>query len=106
MSIRARRLSVLTTPFGQEAGPPGIDGVYVEIPIQWYVMYGGIFEAVLGRDCMTVHFDEVGVREMGGREEMCVRFELDDEAFADMREGLRFVFGGCECFREEEVAGS
>jgi hypothetical protein len=82
---------------------PGLDGVYVEIPIQAYETFGGIVEAVLWLDCFTIRFAASAVPEMGGREGMCARFELADEDFADLREGLEFVFAGCSCFREEKT---
>ena len=79
---------------------PGIRGVYVEIPIQRHVVYGGISEAILHRDSFTLRFDETTPAKMGGLQEIFVRFELADEAFASVRAGLRFIFTDCSCYRE------
>lgn len=85
---------------GPEEDTPGIDGVYVEIPIQRHVVYGGITEAILRVDSFTLRFNPEASREMGGFEEILVRFKLTAEEFTEMREALRFVFAGCSCYHE------
>jgi hypothetical protein len=86
---------------GVEDDTPGIGGVYVEIPIQRHVVYGGIAEARLRRDDLTLRFDETAARKMGGFLEILVHFDLEDERFASIRDALRFVFTGCCCYRED-----
>src|SRR4051812_12817386 len=79
---------------------PGIEGVYVEIPIQRHVVYGGITEASLRRDSFTVHFDEHAVHKMGHLHQIVARFDLPDREFSRIRDALRFVFAGCSCYTE------
>ena len=86
---------------GVEDDTSGIGGVYVEIPIQRHVIYGGITEARLRRDDFTVRFDDVAARKMGGFHEILVHFDLSDEQFASIRDALRFVFAGCSCYRDD-----
>ena len=81
---------------------PGIRGVYVEIPIQRYVVYGGIVEAWLRRDRFVLQFDEMTAGKMGCFHQILVRFNLADEEFITIRNGLRFVFSACPCYREDE----
>jgi hypothetical protein len=85
---------------GVEDDTPGIDGVYVEIPIQRYVAYGGIIEATLRRDSFTLCFDDPTAHKMAGFREIVARFDLPDEQFASIRGALRFVFTGCPCYHE------
>src|SRR5882762_9395634 len=47
-----------------EEDVPGIQGVYVEIPIQRHVVSGGITEASLRRDSFTLRLDEHAAHEM------------------------------------------
>jgi hypothetical protein len=79
---------------------PGIEGVYVEIPIQRYAAYGGITEALLRRDSFVLRFDEASTRQMGGLQQILVHFDLPDAEFSSIRDAMRFVFTGCTCFRE------
>jgi hypothetical protein len=91
---------------GTQKGVPGIQGVYVEIPIQRHVVYGGITEASLRRNSFILRFDEPTAHTMGCLYQILVRFDLPDDEFAVIRDGLRFVFTGCSCYREEhENAG-
>src|SRR5689334_10566938 len=80
---------------GSEDDTPGIDGVYVEIPIQHYVVYGGITDATLRRDTFTLRFDEATARKMGGFHEIAVSFALSDDEFIQIRDGLQIIFTGC-----------
>jgi len=79
----------------------GIQGVYVEIPIQRHVAHGGITEAMLGRDRFILRFDEATAHKMGSLREILVHFDLPEDDFHVIRDGLRFVFTGCSCYREE-----
>jgi hypothetical protein len=79
---------------------PGIAGVYVEIPPQRHAAYGGISSAVLARRSFEIRFTSEGAAEMGGYSAVIARFDVDDKAFAEIREGLRFVFRGCSVFEE------
>ena len=79
----------------------GIGGVYVEIPIQRYVVYGGITKAILQRKNFILRFNEETARKMGGFYEILVSFDLSDDDFTKIRDGLRFVFSGCSCYREK-----
>ena len=89
-----------------EDDTPGIGGVYVEIPIQRHVVYGGITEATLRRDRFILRFDEPTAHKMGCLHQILVRFDLLDDEFTAIRDGLRFVFTGCSCYREDcERAG-
>ena len=81
---------------------PGIDGVYVEIPIQRHVVQGGITEALLRPNSFSLRFDPPTAREMGFLHHILVRFDLPDREFTAIRDGLRFVFSGCSCYREDE----
>ena len=85
---------------GVEDDTPGIDGVYVEIPIQRHVVYGGIVSAVLQRNTFTLRFDELTARQMGGFQEILVHFDLSEDDFLPIREGLRTVFTGCSCYQD------
>ena len=85
---------------GIQDDTPGIDGVYVEIPIQRHVVYGRITEATLRGDSFTLRFDEATTREMGGFREIIVHFDLPDEQFTSIRDALRFVFRGCTSYCE------
>ena len=86
---------------------PGIRGVYVEILIQRYVVYGGIVEAWLRRDRFILQFDDTTASKMGYFHQILVRFDLADKEFIAIRDGLRFVFSACPCYREDErAAGS
>lgn len=92
---------VLQRGRGDEDETPGIDGVYVEIPIQRHVVYGGIVEARLRRDSFTLRFDDVAAGEMADFREIVAHFDLSDEQFASIRAALQIVFTGCPCYREE-----
>ena len=97
---------VLQRGRGAEDDTPGIGGVYVEIPIQRHVVYGGITEAILRGDSFVLRFDESTALKMRGFHQILVRFDLPDEEFTTIRDGLRFVFSGCSCYREDyERAG-
>ena len=78
--------------------PPSVQDIYLEIPIQRHVAYGGILEAKLVRDSFTIRFNECTSAKMDGLQEIVVRFELSDDAFTKIRDGLRFVFTGCTCY--------
>jgi hypothetical protein len=84
-----------------EEDTPGIDGVYVEIPIQRHVVYGGIVEATLRRDSFALRFDDSTAQEMAGFREIVVRFNLPDEQFANIRNALQLIFTDCPCYRED-----
>jgi hypothetical protein len=86
---------------GAEDDTPGISGVYVEIPIQRHVVYGGVIEATLRRDSFTLRFDDATAQTMAGFREIVACFDLQDEQFASIRDALRFVFKGCPCYRED-----
>jgi hypothetical protein len=86
---------------GIEDDTPGLDGVYLEIPIQRHVVYGGITQATLRRDNFSLRLDDRAAREMGGFNEVFVRFDLPDDKFKEIRDALRFVFKGCPCYHEE-----
>jgi len=86
---------------GAEDDTPGVGGVYVEIPIQRYVVYGGITEATLRWDSFTLRFDEATARKMGGFLEILVHLELSSDEFMKIRDGLRFVFTGCSCYHDD-----
>jgi len=91
---------------GTQKGIPGIQGVYVEIPIQRHVVYGGITEALLRRDSFVLQFDEPTAHKMGCLRQILVHFDLPTAEFTTIRDGLRFVFTGCSCYREDhEKAG-
>jgi hypothetical protein len=79
---------------------PGIQGVYVEIPIQRHVVYGGIAEASRRRDSFALRFDEHAAHEMGHLHQIVARFDLPDGEFGRIRDGLRIVFAGCSCYTE------
>jgi hypothetical protein len=79
---------------------PGIQGVYVEIPIQRHVVYGGITEASLRRDSFALRFDERAAHEMGHLHQIVARFDLPDGEFGRIRDALRLVFAGCSCYTE------
>ena len=81
---------------------PGIEGVYVEIPIQRHVVYGGITEASLRRDSFTLRFDAHAADKMGHLHRIVARFDLPDDEFDRIRHGLRSVFAGCLCYRETD----
>jgi len=85
---------------GEEDDTPGIKGVYVEIPIQRHVVYGGITGATLGRDSFKLQFDAAAAREMGGFGEILVHFQVADDEFIAIRDGLRYVFKDCSCYHE------
>ncbi len=90
---------------GVEDDTPGIGGVYVEIPIQRHVVYGGIIEARLQRGSFTLRFDDTTAPKMAGFREITARFDLADDELASIREALRFVFTGCSCYRDDVDAG-
>jgi hypothetical protein len=79
---------------------PGMEGVYVEIPIQRHVVYGGIMEASLRRDSFTMRFDEHAAHKMGHLHQIVARFDLPDGEFSGIRDALRLVFAGCSCYTE------
>jgi hypothetical protein len=87
---------------GKEPGEDvaGIENVYVEIPIQRHVVYGGITAASLTRDSFTLRFDEHAAHEMGHLHQIVVRFDLPDGEFNRIRDALRIVFAGCPCYAE------
>ena len=84
-----------------EEDTPGIDGVYLEIPIQRHVAYGGISKATLRRGSFTLRLDDRAAREMGGFNEFFIRFNLPDDRFKEVRDAMRFVFKDCPCYHEE-----
>src|SRR2546423_1386724 len=53
---------------------PGVAGVYVEIPIQRHVIYGGIRQASLRHDSFTLRPEDAVAPKMGGLHEIVVRF--------------------------------
>jgi hypothetical protein len=79
---------------------PGVQGVYVEIPIQRHVVYGGITEASLRHDSFTLRFDEHTAHEMGHLHQIVARFDLPAGEFTRIRDALRLVFTGCSCYTE------
>lgn len=83
---------------------PGIAGVYVEIPIQRFAVYGGITEALLRRDSFILRFDDTTAHRMGGLHQILVRFDLSDPEFTSIRDAIHFVFTGCSSFREAHEA--
>jgi hypothetical protein len=78
----------------------GINGVYVEIPIQRHVVYGGVTEALLQRDSFMLRFEKHAAHEMGHLHEIVARFDLPDQQFSEIRDALRLVFAGCSCYKE------
>jgi hypothetical protein len=78
----------------------GIEGVYVEVPIQRHVVYGGIIEASLRLDSFTMRFDEHAAHKMGHLHEIVARFDLPDGEFCGIRNALRLVFANCSCYTE------
>ena len=80
---------------------PGIRGVYIEIPIQRHVVYGGITEAALRRQSFMLRLDELASHEMGHLHQIVARFDLPDDEFSRIRDALRIVFAGCSCYTED-----
>src|SRR5688572_9730898 len=80
---------------------PGLAGVYVEIPIQRYSMYGGITRATLSRDSFEIRFSPSAAREMNGYTSLLARLKLDAKQFRKVRTALRYVFQGCTCYKEK-----
>jgi hypothetical protein len=78
----------------------GIEGVYVEIPIQRHVVYGGVREALLRRNSFTLRFDEHAAHKMGHLGQIVARFDLPDGEYVGIRHALRLVFAGCACYTE------
>jgi hypothetical protein len=79
---------------------PGIAGVYIEVPIQRYVAYGGIIDATLCRDSFEVRLNDETAIRFGGASGFRGEFSIDEAAFDDLRDALRFVFRGCACYKE------
>jgi hypothetical protein len=73
-------------------------GIYVEIPIQRYVCYDGVKEAVLGRNSLSVTFYPDAVAELGDIGAMQISFTSSDSEFANLAETLRRIFRGHESF--------
>jgi hypothetical protein len=80
----------------------GIEGVYVEIPIQRHVVHGGITGASLRRDSFTLRFDQHASHKMGHLHQIVARFDLPDGEFGNIRDALRLVFAGCSCYTEAD----
>src|SRR5258706_2165486 len=86
---------------GIQDDTPGIEGVYIEIPIQRHATYGGVTEAILRRASFVLRLNEHTARKMGGFHEIFVHFDLSSDEFMTIRDGLRYVFTDCPCYREE-----
>jgi immunity protein 10 of polymorphic toxin system len=79
---------------------PGIAGVYVEVPIQRCAIYGGIAEAALRRDSLEIRLSEEASKQFGEMAGFRGEFNIDEAAFDELREALRFVFRDCACYKE------
>jgi hypothetical protein len=79
---------------------PGIAGVYIEVPVQRYAIYGGITEATLRRDSLEIRLSEEASRHFGEIAGFRGEFSIDKAAFDELREALRFVFRDCACYKE------
>ncbi len=86
---------------GADAESGGVDAVYVEIPIQRHVVYGGIREATLRKDSFGLRFDDRAAAAMGGFHEIIVRFILSEEELEEISGALQEVFVDCDCFHHE-----
>jgi hypothetical protein len=73
-------------------------GIYVEIPIQRFVCYDGVKEAVLTRDTFSVTFYPDAVDELGGIAAMQISFASSDEEFSNLVAMLRRIFHDHEAF--------
>jgi hypothetical protein len=82
-----------------EIDTPGIAGVYLEVPIQRYVAYGGITSAKLCRDSLEIRLNDETTTRFGGTSGFRGEFTIDEAAFDELRDALRFVFRGCD-FKE------
>ena len=83
-----------------EIDAPGIAGVYLEVPIQRYVAYGGITYAKLCRDSLEIRLNDETTIRFGGTSGFRGEFSIDEDAFDDLRDALRFVFRDCDCYNE------
>jgi hypothetical protein len=79
---------------------PGVAGIYVEIPPQRYVTVGGITSATLRRSSFEIRFTQKAAQAMGGNRAFLAEFNADAKSFRAIRDGLRFVFQGCACYKE------
>jgi hypothetical protein len=58
--------------------------------------HGGIVGVDLDRDTLSIRLTADKVAQMGGFDELCVRFSLTDEGFDVVSDELRRVFVGYE----------
>src|SRR3954470_706395 len=76
-----RTLDALILQRGKDAQDdiPGIQGVYIEIPIQRHVLYGGITKALLRRQNFMLWLDEHAAHKMGHLHQIVARFDLPND---------------------------
>jgi len=73
-------------------------GIYAEIPIQRYVCYDGVKDAVLARNSLSVTFYPDAAAELGDIGDMQISFSRSESEFANLVTTLRRIFRGHESF--------
>jgi hypothetical protein len=89
-----------THEFDQQDVRLGMADVYVELDSQSRACYGGIQRFTLHRDHVQVILDETAARHLGDVEVIEVRFDAGPSQFHELRDGLRLVFKGFDCYED------
>jgi hypothetical protein len=81
----------------------GQDRPYVEIGNQGWSWYGHIESLVLGRDQLTLQMDQEAQNQMQNDGKFIASFNLDRQAFEQLRTKLKQVFESFPGFHENAV---
>ena len=83
---------------GEEDARRGMNQPYIEYRDQAWGWYGHMTRVELRRDRLLVSLDASAVERLGDDSLFDVRFEIDDDAFDQLRNGLEKTFGDCSYF--------
>ena len=79
----------------------GMNDVYIERDDQLWSAYGGILHFGLKRDRVAVKLGVETAARLGGESEYEIQFDVDDQQFSKLREGLNMVFKDFGCYVDE-----